>query len=433
MSGLHWLGGAVAAALAATGQAQAADNQLAGAVLAARPASVEQSFGSQRAKELFERGGAARIFDEPSASPSRIYDDLRDGLERYRERWSHLPEIEIGPGAILKAGASGERVALLRARLGLPSGDHFDEEVAAAVRDYQASHGLPVDGAAGPATLASLNRGAGYYERIIEMNLERARALPARPAKRYILVDVPAAQLWLYEDGRPRDTMRVIAGKPATETPVLAATLRFAEVNPYWNVPPDLVRKNIAPRVLADGIGYLAERGYEVLSDWTIDAQQLDPSTVDWQAVADGSVTPRVRQRPGGDNAMGTIKFMMSADQGIYLHDTPDKALFQKQERWLSNGCIRVEDARRLAHWLFGEAPQDRPAQPDSRVPLPAPVPVYITYLTAAPAAEGGILFRPDPYGRDAKQLAAYRAEQVGAAELLADARNAAGAQARAN
>jgi len=270
------------------------------------------------------------------------------------------------------------------------------------VRVYQQAHGIGSDGIAGDATIASLNLGPEHYERLILLNLERVRGLPPDEPGRYILVDVAAAQLWLYEHGRPVDTMRVIVGSAEQPTPMMAATVSYAEVNPYWNVPPDFVQRRIAPRILSEGTGYLRDRRYEVLADWTEEAPAIDPDGVDWSAVANGDTELRLRQLPGANNSMGEIKFMMPNPLGIYLHDTPDKSLFQQEARWISNGCVRVEDARRLAQWMFGEMPHAEPRDRQQRVDLDRPVPVYITYLTAAPGPDGEVRFRGDPYGRDA-------------------------------
>ena len=336
---------------------------------------------------------------------NQVYTDLRRGLVRYRARWSGLPQIQIPEGPALKAGQEGERVALLRQRLGLPAGTAFDKALAAAVREYQQVHGLEADGIAAAATIASLNRGAEHYERLIQVNLERARSLPADARERYVLVDAAAARLWLYEGGKVVDSMKVIVGSNVQKTPMMAAMLRFAEVNPYWNVPPDFVQEKMAPRILAEGVTYLTDRRYQVLSDWGGNPQVIDPASIDWQAVADGREKPRIRQLPGGNNSMGGIKFMMPNEYGIYLHDTPNKALFDEKDRWISNGCVRVEDAKRLAAWLFGAMPQGKSPDVEERVDLPAPVPVYITYMTAAPARDG-IVFRADPYERDPTALA---------------------------
>jgi len=163
------------------------------------------------------------------------------------------------------------------------------------------------------------------------------------------------------------------------------------------------VRANIASNVLAKGIGYLRNGGYEVLGDWGDSPQRLDPATVDWHAVADGTRDLRVRQLPGKDNFMGRVKFMFPNNLGIFLHDTPDKALMLKDQRQFSSGCVRLEDASRLGRWLLRRPLPARVKQAELRVDLDEPVPVYITYLTAVPDA-GGIAFRSDPYGRDGKQ-----------------------------
>ncbi|HWH17345.1 MAG TPA: L,D-transpeptidase family protein, partial [Allosphingosinicella sp.] len=258
-----------------------------------------------------------------------------------------------------------------------------------------------------------------HYERLLMINLERTRRLPGVNERgRYILVDAGAARLYLFEDGRVRDTMKVIVGKAETATPMMAALMRYASVNPYWNVPPELVQSLIAPRVLSGGVSYLKDRRYEVLSDWTDDASLVDPASVDWRAVADGSAEVRVRQRPGAGNSMGDIKFMMPNEFGIYLHDTPDKSLFDKQDRWISNGCVRVEDARRLAKWLFGDAPKGKDPGLETRVDLDSPVPVYITYMTAGPSPTG-VAFRNDPYGRDEALLAGQFGASDEAAAIL--------------
>ncbi|HEX8215110.1 MAG TPA: L,D-transpeptidase family protein [Allosphingosinicella sp.] len=240
---------------------------------------------------------------------------------------------------------------------------------------------------------------------LLRVNMDRARALPPRVAGRHILVDAAAAKLYLYENGQVTDTMKVVVGKPDLQTPMMAGLIRYAMVNPYWYIPPDLVRDRVAPVVLKSGIGYLKTKRYEVLSDWTDDAKIVNPATVDWKAVAAGRTELPVRQKPGSDNAMGKMKFMFPNEQGVYLHDTPDKELFGEADRGRSAGCVRVEDAQRLARWLFGKPLTSKSKKPEQRVNMPAPVPVYITYLTAAPDGPG-VAFRKDVYNRDAAYLA---------------------------
>lgn len=198
---------------------------------------------------------------------------------------------------------------------------------------------------------------------------------------RFILVDAASAQLFMIEEGRVQDKMRVIVGKPTAATPVLKSKIYAATLNPYWHVPTDLARTIIAPRVLKDGMSYLRDRGYEVLSDFGDEARVLDPESVNWEAVADGVEQVHVRQRPGPANSMGEMKFGFPNEDGIYLHDTPRKELFAESERNLSAGCVRLEDADRLATWLLGRNPAGTTNSPEQEVALASPVPISITYL----------------------------------------------------
>jgi murein L,D-transpeptidase YcbB/YkuD len=332
-----------------------------------------------------------------------LYDGLRAGLAWYRGRWSKLPQVPIAAGADLSLGSRGERVVLLRRRLGLSTSiadpQLFDEPLGRAVREFRVAHGLADRPVADSTTIEALNAGADHYERLIIANMDRTRGLPV-DGRRYLLVDTAGAKLRMIEKGLQVDEMRVVVGKPAMETPELAGLIRFAVVNPYWNVPPDLVRSSIAPEVLRDGPAALARRRLALFPDWR-SYERLEPDEVDWSAVAAGRESVWVRQLPGGGNMMGDVKFMLPNRLGIYLHDTPRKSDFARSDRMLSSGCVRVEDARRLARWIFrGGTIFDGDRTPDKRVDLPEPVPVYITYLTAVPEA-GEIRFQKDVYKRD--------------------------------
>jgi murein L,D-transpeptidase YcbB/YkuD len=342
-----------------------------------------------------------------------LYADLRRGLVAYQRNWGVLPQFTMPAGPVLATGSDGERVTLLRERLGLPVGSRFDEALSKRVADYQKVHGLKADGIAGDDVLASLNLGAEHYEHVIMINMERARRLPAPgELKRHIIVDAGSAMVMMYDHDKLVGSMRAAVGAPDTQTPMMAALIRYANVNPYWNIPGSLQVKLIAPRVLEQGLKYLTDRHDEVFADNTTgDANPIDPATVDWQAVKDGKLTLRMRQGPGGGNSMGKIKFMMPNKFGIYLHDTPDKTVIGVDQRWISNGCIRLEDAPRLAAWLFGAMPKARDPNVEERVDLPEPVPVFVTYLTVE-ATRDGIMFRADPYARDPAVLARYFAEE---------------------
>lgn len=339
-----------------------------------------------------------------------LYTDFRRQLVRYQINWSNLPQVRVAAeGGTMTVGSRDPRVTALRERLGFGPAGGFDEALRARLVEYQRAHGLAADGKAGAGTLASLNRGASYYERQILLNMERARRLPGPDASgKYLVVDAGAARLWMYEDGKPTDSMRVIVGNAETQTPMMAAMMRYVSLNPYWNVPPELARDLVAKKVVANGLSYLLERDYEVLSDWSEDPALVDPTTVDWEAVADGTVEIRLRRKPGPWNSMGKIKFMLPNEFGIYLHDVPDKSHFVDADRWLSNGCVRLEDPQRLATWIFGAMPQAETGEADERVDLPSPVPVYMTYFTVEPSSSSGAIFRADPYRRDVRLLADY-------------------------
>lgn len=199
---------------------------------------------------------------------------------------------------------------------------------------------------------------------------------------RYVLVDAASARLYMIEDGRVQDSMKVIVGKPETPTPALRSTLGYETLNPYWHVTPDLAKTIIAPRVLKDGDAYLTHQGYEVVSGFGPDGRVIPADSVDWKAVAAGDAKILVRQQPGPANSLGRFKFDIPYSDGIYLHDTPKKELFAQDERNLSHGCVRLEDAPRLARWLLGKDPPEV-AVPEQHIALPRPVPITISYLDA--------------------------------------------------
>ena len=242
--------------------------------------------------------------------------------------------------------------------------------------------------------------------RLLAVNLERARALPSG-GQRYVIINAPAARLYMYENGQVVDSMRVVAGRPdpIAQTPMMNAFIRYVALNPYWNSPADITAKRLAPTILKEGRAYFTKRGYELLSDWSDHAHVIDPMSIDWREVAAGRVHARLRQKPGPANSMGKMKFMFPNAQGIWLHDTPEKEKIEDAARLESNGCVRLEDAKRFARWLFnGRPPSPQGARPEQKVNLPQPVPLYITYLTAVPSGTS-IVYFDDFYGKDRQAL----------------------------
>jgi murein L,D-transpeptidase YcbB/YkuD len=240
----------------------------------------------------------------------------------------------------------------------------------------------------------------------LAVNLSRARLQP--PSKKFVLIDIASARLWMYENGAPVDSMKVVVGKneidpksgASLRTPMLAGVMYYAIYNPYWHVPDHLVRLNIAPAAAKLGPGALKGNKYEVVDSWSSNPVILDPATVDWKAVAAGTAHALLRQKPTGANSMGKMKFPFENGLGIYLHDTPHKEYFKEAKRTLSNGCIRLERAADFGTWMMG-----RPARPEDTaaeltVPFPQGVPIYVTYLTALPDT-GKIAYNKDVYGWD--------------------------------
>ena len=255
--------------------------------------------------------------------------------------------------------------------------------------------------------------------------MARVKALPKRD--RFVLVDVASQRLWMYEGGQPVDSMKVVVGKNDitdgvdSRTPLIVSTIHYATHNPYWHVPDNLVRRTVGPNIRKQGTTYMKPRGYEIVDRWALDANIVDPKTVDWStALQPGNL--KVRQRPGPSNSMGDFKFNFPNSTGIYLHDTPMKEYFNKDMRALSNGCIRLEDAERFAEWLYkGQGVPEIPGT-ETHDELPEGVAVFVTYLTAE-AVEGALTIAHDVYGFDGQpQLT----EQVAAAAAQAKADEAA-------
>ena len=231
----------------------------------------------------------------------------------------------------------------------------------------------------------------------IMANLDRLRALPA--SGRFVLVDAATQQLSMVENGRVVDRMKIVVGRPDAQTPMVASTIWYATFNPYWNIPSDLGRKLIAPHVIKQGTSWLTKNGYQVIADWD-DPQILPARSVNWKGVLAGTTEVKLRELPGTANSMGGVKFGFGNPQGVYLHDTNNRALFAKEQRTLSNGCVRLEDAKRLGKWMAGAELKAPSADPELHVRLPQGVPVYLTYLTAR-VNNGLVALSEDVYHRD--------------------------------
>ncbi len=253
----------------------------------------------------------------------------------------------------------------------------------------------------------------------VRATLDRLRLIPSNG--RMILVDSANAQLMMVENGRVVDSMKVIVGKPANKTPLLAGTIHYVTFNPYWHIPTDVAQRRVAPVVLKRGVSYLKAARYQTVATFGQGEDPIDPATVDWKSVADGTVKVHIRQLNGPNNMMGKMKFGFTNDYGVYLHDTPHKDLFEKSKRNLSLGCIRLEHPERLAQWVLGRDPTPPSDGIELQVPIDKGIPIYVTYMTARPD-NGTVAFATDVYGWDVPGAIEVAKVDAGEADATAQA-----------
>ena len=282
----------------------------------------------------------------------------------------------------------------------------YDATLVEAVKRFQQWQGLGSDGAIGPRTREWLNVTPQMRAALLALNIQRLRLLPD-DMHNGIMVNIPNFSLTYYNNGSKILSSRVIVGRPDRKTPLMRSALNNVVLNPPWNVPTTLVRQDIIPKVKQDP-GYLYRHGYTLLSGWSADAEVIDPSMIDWSMVSASSFPYRLRQAPGNMNSLGRYKFNMPSSDAIYLHDTPNHALFQRDIRALSSGCVRVNKASELAGLLLQDAGwndsriSDQLKQGDTRyVPIRHRIPVNLYYLTAWVADDGKPQFRTDIYNYD--------------------------------
>ncbi len=326
-------------------------------------------------------------------------------------------------GPSLELDTQSEEILLLRKRLQI-TGDlpanasqlaNFGYELQEAVKRFQVRHGLDADGVVGQTTRYALHAPVEKRIQQITANLERWRWLPRDMGDRHIRVNTAAFELQAIENDRSVLSMRVVVGKSNHQTPSFSEDMRYLVLNPYWNVPNKIARDELIPKERAHP-GYLSRKNIRVISGKSV----LNPNRVNFRKYRGVRNLPiRLRQEPGGRNALGQIKFIFPNKFSVYLHDTPSKSLFSKVQRTFSHGCVRVEDPLRLADYVLGENWNSEAIQKgvdtgkNRSIKLPVHLPVHIVYQTVWVKESGEINFRKDLYHNDRHIMARLPAAQA--------------------
>jgi len=347
---------------------------------------------------------------------------------------------EVAPGPALRPGEEDPRIPTLRERLrrsgdlpvrrveAAPGSALFDAPLEEGVRRFQARHGLEVDGVVGAATMAELNVPVEDRIRQVALNLDRRRELGRLEGPLDVVVNVPGFVAWVHQrDGSTREH-RVITGRVDRPTPLLVGRIGHVVLAPYWNVPPNILSRDKLPLLRRDP-AYLERQHMTVLARGT--GARVDPASIRWDTVNAGAFNRDywLRQEPGSWNALGEVKFIFPNPHHVYMHDTPDRHLFQRPARAFSSGCIRVEGAMELALLLLAGSPEWTPERirqvarggSERWIALRESVPVRTVYWTAWVDRSGELQLRRDLYGLDAGRTPRGAEEALSECRLPAD------------
>lgn len=358
---------------------------------------------------------AAAARPSPLLGPASVANAER-AIQRYSEimgrgGWQAVPE-----GPALRLGVSGQSVAALRNRL-IVSGDLtetagrqdvFDSFVEGAVKRFQHRHGLAPDGVVRAPTYRELNVPAERRLQQLSLNLNRLRAMAVPLGDRYVVMNIPAAELQAVQNGAVVQTHSTVVGKIDRPSPILAVRIQEINFNPYWTVPASIVRRDLIPRMQKDP-NYLEKNKIRIFDGSN---NELSPQFINWKT--EEAVNFRFRQDPSNLNSLGNVRIGMPNTEAVYMHDTPEKSLFGGDARFHSSGCARVQNVRELVTWILSENPEwprsriDQVIRSDERIDakLLRPVPVYWVYITAWAEGDGMVHFRDDIYKRDEEHLA---------------------------
>lgn len=303
------------------------------------------------------------------------------------------PDVEAMRRRLMFSGDLSERAGLSRS---------FDSYVDAALKRFQTRHGLPADGVTGKYTFAAMNVSANVRLGQLETNLVRLRSMSGFLGDRYVMVNIPAAQIEAVEGDRVVSRHTAVVGKIDRQTPILNSKINEIIINPYWNAPESIVRKDIIP-LMRKNPNYLTENNIRLLGP----NGEVDPMTIDWST--EEAAKLRFRQDPGKINAMASVKINFPNPHATYMHDTPQQSLFNNLMRFDSSGCVRVQNVRDLVTWILRDTDGwnrqrfEQTIQTGENTPVAVanPVPVYFTYISAWATGDGIAHFRDDIYGRD--------------------------------
>jgi murein L,D-transpeptidase YcbB/YkuD len=358
------------------------------------------------------------------------YQKLKQALAHYRELAATAPPFKLSIEKTLRPGDTHPQIAELR-RFLVTVGDLPDDKaagnaekpslytdaIAAGVKRFQKRHGLTADGQIGKGSAAVLSVHLSQRVTQIELAMERLRWLPEFNGGASVIVNIPAFQLWALDAiDQPNANilnMKVVVGNALkTQTPVLMAEMHFIDFMPYWNVPYSIIKNEILPKLAQNG-NYLDKENMEMVSVFRDGVRPAGLNLETVNLLKEGKL--RIRQRPGGKNALGRVKFIFPNKEDVYLHDTPANALFSKSRRDFSHGCVRVENPQKLAefalkdqdNWTPETIQQAMSTPKTQRVILKKPIPVLFFYTTAFFDQFDTLEFYLDIYGHDAVLLEA--------------------------